>query len=253
MAKNLSELIADAAAADNMEFAGPDGAKFTLADFRAFNGQIEASKRAYESEKQKAERIAQEAEGMLNSFKAAMEEHQKSITPKQEPKGSDWRKNPLYDELVPVIEALEGTAKAARAEAEGLRKNLDQSQAIYALERMRRQWAEASIKPKDVKFEDAVQQAIASKELDEFGLPTLSKYLYRTGEPDRIAAAKAEAVAEARKEWEKTQRAASIPKPGMTRTRVEPGKAPIKNFSELTSELVANDPDIVAANEGPIQ
>jgi hypothetical protein len=126
---------------------------------------------------------------------------------------------------------------------------LDQSQAIYALERMRRQWAEAKVKPKDKKFEEVVTEVLAAKELDAMGLPTLENYLYRTSEPDRMKAAVDEAIATARKEWEKTARAASIPKPGMTRTR-EKTEAPIKNLSELTSELVSNDADIVALNEG---
>jgi hypothetical protein len=59
-----------------------------------------------------------------------------------------------------------------------------------------------------------------------------------------------EAVVNARKEWEKTQRAASIPKPGATHIRTATKDAPIKNLTELTSELVSQDADIVALNEG---
>ena len=106
------------------------------------------------------------------------------------------------------------------------------------------------LSPTDKKFEEVVQEVLASKELDEFGLPTVEKYLYRTSEPDRMKAATDEAVAAAKKEWEKQHRADNIPKPGMTRTRAKDAKAPIANLSELTSELISNDPDIVSLNEG---
>lgn len=250
MPKTLAELIADAAAADDLEFAGPDGMKIKLADLRGFRSSVTAEETALKAKRAEAERIAKEAEGILGNLKLAMTEAEKNKQKNEpEPKAPDWRKNPLYEDLLPVLDALESTGKAAREEAAALKKSLDQSQAIYALERMRRQYAEAKVKPKDKKFEEIVTEVLASKELDEMGLPTLEKYLYRVSEPDRLKVATEEAVAAARKEWEKTARAASIPKPGMTRTR-EKTEAPIKDFSQLTSELVSNDPEIVALNEG---
>ena len=168
-------------------------------------------------------------------------------------KGSDWKKNPLYDEIVPVFEALEAQARKALETSERLGKSLELSQATYAAERLRRQWAEAKVKPKDKRFEDVVAEVINAKELDEFGLPTLEKYLYRSTEGDRIKAAQDEAVAAAKKDWEKAQHAASIPKPGgkfQTRKSAEP---PVKSLNDLTSDVVANDPDIQAAMEGLVQ
>jgi hypothetical protein len=250
MAKTLSELIADAAAADDMEFVGADGVKVKLSEIRGFRSSVTAAENELKTKTANAERVAKEAETILTSLQAAMKEAEKNAPRKEESKGSDWRKNPLYDELVPVIEAVEQAAKTARENSEALKKSLDQSQAIYALERMRRQWAEAKVKPNGKKFEEVVTEVLTSKELDEMGLPTLEKYLYRVTEPDRMKAATNEAVANARKEWEKTQRAASIPKPGATHIRAAAKDAPIKNLTELTSELVANDPDIVALNEG---
>jgi hypothetical protein len=250
MSKTLSELIADAAAADDLEFAGPDGVKFKLSDIRGFRSTVTAAENELRTKTANAERVAKEAETILASLQAAQKEIEKNAPRKEEPKGPDWQKNPLYEDLLPVFAELRSIAENARTEATNLKKSLDMSQSIYAVERLRRQWAEAKVKPKDKKFEEVVTEVLASKELDEFGLPTLEKYLYRTSEPDRMKVAVDEAVGNARKEWEKTARAASIPKPGATHIRAAAKDAPIKNLTELTSELVANDPDIVALNEG---
>jgi hypothetical protein len=249
MAKTLAELIEDAAAGDDLQFKMPDGTEFRLGDVRMFKKGKQSEEAALKTKREEAERVAKEAEGILASLQAAAKEIEKN-TKKEEPKGTDWRKNPLYEELVPVIEAVEQAAKMANDNAANLKKSLDYSQSVYALERMRRQWAEAKVKPKDKKFEEVVTEVLAAKELDAMGLPTLENYLYRTSEPDRMKAAVDEAIAGARKEWEKTARAASIPKPSMTHTRAKGAEAPIKNLSELTSEMVSNDPDIVALNEG---
>jgi hypothetical protein len=248
MGKTLAELIDDANSADDLQFKMPDGTEFRLGDVRMFKKGKQSEEAALKEKQAQAEKIAKEAEGILAALQAAQKEIEKNQK-KEEPKGSDWRKNPLYEELVPVIEAVEQAAKMANENAANLKKSLDTSQAVYALERMRRQWAEAKVKPKDKKFEEVVQEVLAAKELDAMGLPTIENYLYRTSEPDRMKAAVDEAIATARKEWEKTQRAANIPKPGMTRTR-EKVETPIKNLSELNSELVSNDPEIVALNEG---
>jgi hypothetical protein len=249
MGKTLVELLADAEAKDDLELALADGTKYKLSDIRGFRSTVDIEAKALKADREKAVRDAKEAEDILSALQAAQKEIEKN-TKKEEPKGTDWRKNPLYEELVPVLEAQEQVVRETRAMADTLKKSLDQSQAIYALERMRRQWAEAKVKPKDKKFAEVVTEVLAAKELDAMGLPTLENYLYRTSEPDRLKAAVDEAIATARKEWEKTARAASIPKPGMTHTRGKGAEAPIKNLTELTSELVSNDPDIVALNEG---
>jgi hypothetical protein len=250
MGKTLAELIDDAASNDDLQFKMPDGTEFRLGDVRMFKKGKQSEEAALKAKREEAEKIATEADTILKSLQLAMKEAEKNKTPPNEPKTPDWRKNPLYEDLLPVFDELTKTASEARAQAAEIKKSLDQSQAIYALERMRRQWAEAKAKPKDKKFEEVVAEVLGAKELDEMGLPTLEKYLYRTSEPDRMKVAVEEAVGNARKEWEKTARAASIPKPGATHIRAAAKDAPIKNLTELTSELVANDPDIVALNEG---
>jgi cysteinyl-tRNA synthetase len=252
MGKTLVELLADAEAKDDLELALADGTKYKLSDIRGFRGAVDTEAKALKTKREEAERIAKEAEGILGALQAAQKEIEKNTPKPPETKGSDWRKNPLYEELVPVIEAVEQSAKIARENADALKKSLDTSQAVYALERMRRQWAEAKVKPKDKKFEEVVQEVLAAKELDAMGLPTIENYLYRSSEPDRMKVAVDEAIANARKEWEKTQRAANIPKPGATHIRAATKDAPIKNLTELTSELVSQDQEIVDLNEGGI-
>jgi hypothetical protein len=243
MPKTLSELIADAAASDDLEFAGPDGMKVKLADLRGFRSSVETERQGAESARKNAEKTAKEAKDIFDALTAAQAEFKKQNEPPPSTKKSDWKKNPLYDELVPVLEAAEAAANEARETANNLKKSLDQSQAIYALERMRRQWAESKVKPSGKKFEEVVAEVIAAKEFDDLGLPTLDKYLYRTSEPDRIKVATDEAVAAAKKEWEKAQRASDIPRPGKFQT-VKPSDAPIKKIEDLTSAVVSQDPEI---------
>jgi hypothetical protein len=250
MSKTLAELIADAAADDNMEFTTADGTKVKLADIRGFRGVVETERQAAERGRKEAERLAIEAKNIFDSVKAAQDEMNKNREPEKQQKKSRWQDNPLYDELVPEIEALQKIANEASAQTKALKDSLDKSQATYAYERLRREWAEAGVKPQGKKFEEAVQEVLAAKELDELGMPTLSRWLSRATEPDRIKKATDEAVAAARKEWEKQQRVADIPKPGKFQTR-KSADAPIKKLDELTSDLVGNDPDIIAAMEGP--
>jgi hypothetical protein len=250
MSKTLAELIADAAADDNMEFTTADGTKVKLADIRGFRGVVETERQAAERGRKEAERLAIEAKNIFDSVKAAQDEMNKNREPERQQKKSRWQDNPLYDELVPEIEALQKIANEASAQTKALKESLDKSQATYAYERLRREWAEAGVKPQGKKFEEAVQEVLAAKELDELGMPTLSRWLNRATEPDRIKKATDEAVAAARKEWEKQQRVADIPKPGKFQTR-KSADAPIKKLDELTSDLVGNDPDIIAAMEGP--
>lgn len=254
MAKTLQELIADAAAADNLEFAGPDGTKFTLADIRGFRSGTETERQTAVRMRQEAEKTAREAKDLFDALKAAQAELDSNRTRNEPaPKGKRWQDNPLYDELVPVIEAAEKEAKDARTLANAMKESLDKSQAIYALERMRRQYAEAKVKPKDKKFEDIVAEVIAAKEVDELGLPTIEKYLHRASEPDRIQEAIKEAVAKERTEWEKKQRVSEIPKPGRFRTEKK-AEAPIKRIEDLNSEAVikamGEDPDFASSIEG---
>jgi hypothetical protein len=253
MSKTLAELLADAAADDNLEFSTPDGTKVKLSDIKGFRGAVETERQGAERSRKEAERMATDAKNIFESLQAAQAEFQKAKDAESKPaKKARWQDNPLYDELVPVIEAAEKAANEAREQSISLKKSLDQSQAIYSLERMRRQWAEAGVKPKDKTFEQSVQEVIAAKELDELGLPTLDKYLHRASEPDRMEAYANEKVAKAQKEWEKKQRASEVSKPGKFQTR-KSADAPIKKLEELTSDVVANDQDIMDIMEGKVQ
>ena len=243
MAKTLAEILADAAADDNLEFAAADGTKIKLADIKGFRSSVDTENQAAARARKEAERLAGEAKTLFDSLKAAQDEMNRN-TPKQDDKpakGSDWKKNPLYDEIVPVFESLEATAKQIAEENKRISKSLELSQATYAAERLRREWAEAKVKPKDKKFEEVVQEVINAREVDEFGLPTLSKYLHRATEQDRMEAYAAEKVAAAQKDWEKKAHVAAIPKPGKFQTRKN-ADAPIKKLEDLNSETVANDP-----------
>jgi len=253
MAKTLSELVADAAAADDMVLTAADGTTYKLSDVRGFRSGVETERQAAAREREIAIKAAKEAKQVFDALTAAKAELDKQQTPPEpERKGKRWQDNPLYDEIVPVLEEAQKAAKEAREMAASNKAALDTATATYALERMRRQWAEAPVKP-NKPFEEVVQEVIANRELDASGLPTLEKYLYRATEPDRVKQAVATALADAKKEREKAAHAAAIPKPGRFQTR-KSTEAPIKNLNELTSDVVGNDPDIAAAMDGtPLQ
>lgn len=247
MGKTLSELIADAASDDNLELSLADGTKFKLSDVRGFRNGVESERQAAANARKDAEKTAREAKEIFDALSAAREEMNKN-TPKEDgkaAKGSDWKKNPLYDEIVPVFEALEAKMTQALESNTRISKSLELSQATYAAERLRREWAEsAKDRPKDAKFEEVVQQVLTRKDVDDFGLPTIGKWLKEVTEPTRMEAYANEKIATAKKEWEKAQHAASIPKPGGKFQTRKSGDGPIKKLDELTSEIVANDPDI---------
>jgi hypothetical protein len=251
MAKTLAELLADAAADDNLEFTAADGTKIKLGEVKGFRGAVETERQAAERERKEAVRLAQEAKTIFDSLTAAQGEFEKRKTPPEQKK-SRWQDNPLYDELVPVLEAAEKASREAAEMAATNKKELELMTAKYSLKLLREQWNNAPNKPKDKKFEEVVQEVIANKEFDDMGLPTMEKYLHRASEPDRISKAVEEGISKARKEWEKAQRAADIPKPGKFQTR-KSAEAPIKNLDELTSDKIANDPEILAAMTGEVQ
>jgi hypothetical protein len=245
MPKTLAELIADAATED-MEFTGPDGVKVKLSEVRGFRSGLETERQAAANARKEAEKTAQEAKNIFDALKAAQDAMNAQTPPDdgKKSKGQDWRKNPLYDEIVPVFDALEAKATQAFERADKLSKSLELSQATYAAERLRREWAEAKDRPKDAKFEEVVQQVLTRKDVDEFGLPTIGKWLKEATEPTRMEAYANEKIAAAKKEWEKAQHAANIPKPGGKFQTRKSGEGPIKKIDELTSDIVANDPDI---------
>lgn len=247
MPKSLADIIKDAAATNETVFE-IGGEKFTLADLR---GMHTTEQQAIAARAAEVERIGKEAQGYLELLtKAAAEAEKNNRREEPAPKVADWRKNPLYEDLIPVIETLEATVKSSAQQSADLKKSLDTSQAVYALERLRRQWAEAKVKPKDKTFEQTVQEVLAAKETDETGLPTLDKYLHRATEPDRIQAASDAAVAKAKLEWEAKHRMDSVQKPGARfNVKGKGEKPPIANLNELTSELVSGDADIARAME----
>lgn len=252
----LAELLAKADLANDLEFKDAGGNALKLGDLRAFSSSLDTERTSLKNALGEAQKTALEAKNLKESFEQALQELAKN-SPKQEDgkKGPDWRKNPLYEELIPFMDSMEQTVKAANEQVTTLKKSLEQSQAIYSLERMRRQWAEATVKPKDKTFEQAAQEILAAKEVDELGLPTMNKYLQRATEPDRIAAAVKEAVDKARTEWDAKQRIASV-KPSGNGTKFsthKSGEPPIKKIDDLTSDVIANDPDIAKLMEGPVQ
>ncbi len=240
----LAELLN--AAADDLEISIGE-TKIKAGELKALRTATDVEKREYQDKRHEAERLAQEAKQVFDGLTAAQAEFTRKNAPPPDTSIDAWKKNPLYEEIVPVIESARQAAREATELAKNTKGEYDKMSAIYALERMRREYAESPNKPKDAKFEDMVTEAIANKEFDAMGLPTISKVLNRRTEPDRIAAAVATAVADAQKEWDKKQRMADVPKPGKFQTRKAAGEAPIKNFDQLTSDLVANDPDIQAA------
>lgn len=244
---NLSELLGQADLPGELTFKDDKGNEFKLSDLRAFGSGVSTEKEAAVRQRQEAERVGKEAQDMLAALEAAMGEVQKAKPKKEEANNArDWRKNPLYDEIVPVLEGYESQLKSVVQMANEVKKSLDMSQAIYATERLRRQWAEASLKPQNMKFEDAVKQVLERKDMDSMGLPTLERLLHDSTEPDRLKTAVDEAVKKARTEWEQTSRIASVkPGSGTRFSTKKAGEPPIKKLDELTSEKVSQDPEIV--------
>jgi len=241
----LQELLAQAA--DDVEISFGDQ-KIKAGEVKKFIGGVETERRNYETQRQKAERLAQEAQGIMESLTKAQQEIESQRAPK-EVKKDDWRKNPLYEELVPILDMAAQAAEEARNVAKSTKAELDKASALYAVERMRNEYERASNKPKDRRFEDLVTEAIQAKEFDQYGMPTLAKALDRYNLPDLIKSKQEEAVAAARKEWEQKQRISETSKPGKFQTRAK-GEAPIKNINDLTSDLLANDPEITKIMNG---
>ncbi len=259
MPKTLAELINDAAANDDMEFTIPDGTKFKLGDVRLFKAGMTAEEKKLQGKQAEAERAAQEAQKLLTALDAAMKEEEKKNKGNAPPdKTGDWKKNPLYEDLVPVFDALATQAKEARDIAAAANKSLSQVSAFYSLERLRKEYDSAPESwRKANKFEEVVAAAIQAGESDVFGqgpeavkMPTLRKRIHEGTEADRIKTAADAAVAAAKVEWDKTAKLNSISKPaGRFANHKGDEKPPITKLDELTSEKIMNDPDIAKAME----
>src|SRR5882724_4676388 len=115
MPKTLAEIIADAAANDDVQFTGPDGIVVKLGDIRSFRGSVDTETKTLKAKQAEAERVAQEAQKLLTALDAAMKEEEKKNKGNAPPdKTGDWKKNPLYEDLVPVFDALQKQAQEAR-------------------------------------------------------------------------------------------------------------------------------------------
>lgn len=263
MPKTLAEILADAAAGDDLAFTGPDGITFKLADLRGFKKSVDGETAAAKAKREEAEATAMEAAKILDVLKKAKDEMNANPGDKNKDKdtnkGDDWKKDALYAPLVPVFEALEKQAKQSFELATALQKELARSSSFYMIERMRSEYNSAPESfRKATPFEKAVQAALSNQEFDAFGegenvvkMPTLRRRIHEGTEAERIAAAVKEGVETEKKKWEEKQRLDSLPKPGKFQTRTKTDKPPIEKLEQLTSDVVANDPDILKAMEGP--
>lgn len=269
----LQEILAQADLSNDLTFADlvsklGDGAKgIKLADLRTYGtSAAEEQRKLMEAEKAKAERIGKELSVLLDAVKQGIED-QKKLTPQKtdDDKTPAWRKNPLLEELAPVVDELEKMAKAANARAEASAKSLAQMSAFYAIERMRSEYntaPESFRKAND--FNKLVAEALGSGEVVSFGegdsaikMPTLSKRIHAGTEADRVAAAVAAAVEKNNAEWAQKSRMAQAggkPASGTKFTTRKAGEPPVKNFAEMTSEKVmeaeAADPEFAKALAG---
>lgn len=264
----LAEILADSAKyTDEMVFKDAAGNEFKIGDLRTFKAGQESEKKQMEAKRAEAERIGKELQGLLDAVKQGIEESKKTAPPKGEEGNKEpaWRKNPLLEELAPVVDELEKMAKAANARAEASAKSLAQMSAFYSLERMRNEYnsaPESFRKAND--FNKLVAEALGSGEVVSFGegdgaikMPTLSKRIHAGTEADRTAAAIAAAIEKNNAEWaQKSKMAAAGGKPasGTKFTTRKASEPPVKNFAEMTSEKVmeaeAADPEFAKALAG---
>lgn len=263
----LAEILADSAKyTDEMVFKDAAGNEFKIGDLRTFKSGQESERKKMEEARAKAEGIGKELQGLLEAVKQGIEDQKKQAVPKgDDDRTPAWRKNPLLEELAPVVDELEKSAKAANARAEAISKSLSQMSAFYAIERMRNEYNSAPESfRKANEFNKLVAEALGSGEVVSFGegenavkMPTLSKRIHAGTEADRVAAAVAAAVEKNNADWaQKSKMAAAGGKPASgtkftTRKAAEP---PVKNFNEMTSEAVmaeeAKDPEFAKALAG---
>lgn len=250
----LKDILDNAQLADTTEFQIGDS-KVTIGEMRTLRTAIDSEKRLAAMERKKAEDLANEAATLLAGL---TEQGKRTPTKPADPNAYDWKTDPLYAPVVGELQSILKKAEAAEAAAIATQKSLEQTASVYAYERMRAQYDRLGYKDKS--FEDLAQQAIASKTYDRFGLPTLDPIIERLTEPTRLKSAADAAVADARKQWE-AERNAAAAAPGATsgasarfQTK-KSGESPVKHIEDITSEMVAADPDVQAAmrGEAPIQ
>ena len=253
----LSEIIANAQMADNMEFTDPSGVKFSMADLRSLSKMAEGEKATAAQKRGEAERLAAQAATLL----ASLQEQAEKATKQQAPPaaGEDWRKDPFYQPVATEFDKFNAVVEKLNTTIAAQQKALDNAQAIYALERMRGQFNAKKDVLNGQSFEELAKQAVAGKHVDAYGLPTLDPLIEKLTEPTRIKSAQAEAVAAARKEWEKEQAVSATQKPGSQsrfRNVKTDAKAPIAKIEDLNSDAIIkgmqDDPEFRAQMEGPL-
>lgn len=255
----LQEILDGTGYTDTLEFADSGtGTKFTLGDLRKFRtGSLDLERLAGQK-KVEAERLAGEAAALLQKLTEDSQtaEKAKAAAAAAAARGEEgWRKDPFY---LPVVGELEKTAALIQKLVETVEANKraqDQGMAIMSLYKLRMEYDAKRELFGDRKFEDVAREVVQSKMVDQYGVATLSPMIDRLGEPSRMKKAADDAVAEARKKWEQETAMASSTKPGAgARFRnVKPADRPIAKIEDLTSDLVANDPDVRAAMEGTVQ
>jgi len=243
----LADILNDAAIADATEFE-INGVKGTLGDLRSARGAAQKELTVAQSKRAEAERLALQAAELMAQLSGVQPPAPKA------PEGAiDWRKDPLYSPLTADIDKALAAAAKAQEVAETAAKNLDQARSVYAYRTLQAEWNAAPESFRKANpFKDVASQALAAKELDELGMPTLSRRIREATEPDRISESNKVAVEAARKQWE-TEQAAAAAKPSATGGRfhtVKNAERPIQRIEDLNSEAIQNDPDIAAAIRG---
>ena len=248
----LQELLAQADLGDDFDIE-VKGNKFKVGDLRGMSRAVDAEKRVMELKRREAEKLADDASQLLAGLNEAAAKN-KTVQQKTDANaGYDWKTDPLYAPVVSEIAAVMAEAKRAVDLAETQRKQLEQVSSIYAFERMRTEYERSGYKDKS--FEELAQEAIAAKQYDRFGLPTLGPSITRLTEPTRIKAAQDEAVKAARATWDAEQNAAAAAPGRGGAARITTHKAataapPNKRIEDITAEMVAADPDVQAAMRG---
>jgi hypothetical protein len=264
----LQEILAASNLNGDLEFADAAGNKFKLSDLRGLSTGLDAEKARLTAEIEKNVKLAKDAEGFIAALDKAVKDANAKAAPAAAPdtKKDAWKKNPLYEEIVPVVEALEATMKQAQQTASSATAQLNRMSAFYGLERLRSEYDKAPESyRKAKKFEDAVAEAIRNKDVVSFGegdsrveMPTLSKLIQSGTEQDRIDAAVNAALAKQKADYDLASRmnAGGAGKPGgstkfSTRTAKEP---PIKKLDDLTGDALmaeaAKDPNFARALDG---
>lgn len=254
----LQDILNAADLADDFELDFGAKGKVKVSDLRGYRKGVDNEIKVAEMKRREAESLATEAATLLAGLTEAQKKQTTAAPTRAAADGSyDWKTDPLYAPVVAELQSVLAAANAAKEMAEAQKKSLEQVSSVYAYERMRTEYDRAKDSLGDARFEDLAQEAINGKHYDRFGLPTLSPIIDRRTEPSRIKAAQTQAVADARREWDAAQAAAAT-KSGTTgasrfNTREGADKAvapPNKRIEDITSEMVASDPDVQAAMRG---